>query len=1043
MGQFLEDQLNEDKFYYCNGVRYLKEKILGIVLCCFELSGSRKMRIVDVENYVKEQLNVTRINSQSFAKLLNTNHLVDVEYVSKLYKKYSNAEFDISKFAYNKNALFSNSKSGVNLEYYYCTKLVKFPLNNIVEDLYSYYKSNKINSAKFNELYVYLKEKYNVKTFNRENLSNLLNSNAIVPFENIKDLYIKVIQSEEANSTYSFGMFLNLFIKCRKKLKECLCVLGVDYIKDILTRGLTATINTLNAFQIWAGNENKLMELKDLTRDKLLNEDDTKAFVELLSSFSENEWLSILDSEEDSKEIIGRFIENKKIEAEKMSFKNTILRYMSFVHENNLNARLQYLFPYNVYQVFCKYNMHKVEDINHITKEISCELFEFKDIVVKTIKNLQINMPNYLNERFAQMVQMVNKDYIPNRLWKNYVSILEKRADGKTLEKSGEHLGVTRERVRLLDKKYFEHFGCFYNKNGNLNNLIRAYVENPLFISDEDIGKIFPFNPKVFKYLLKNIEVEDLFYIEEIDKFYFVDDYDWYKELVLFSENMPTQIHKDESQAYINKALEFLNNENKTISADYCQKIILQNYKLENNILYRTRLSLGEKFKKVLIKYFRRPVNIYDKNFMREFRKAYDIVYHDDKIKNDQAIQSVIARIGMLVDRGTYVLNNKMFMSKELGLKIYNYIINSNKEVFMIGTLFEIFKEELLEEGINNRYFLQGALKQRYESKLYFKRDSVSKTKTSISVYNEIYKYVKDSKKVISSGDLQNEFIGVSWNIVMMALSQDGILNYRTKYIHIDSLDIFDEDKKYLHTVINKLISNGKIHHTNDLLAFIRLTNPKLLEKLFIEEQFALFSVIDYLFNNEFELKRPFIAQKGVKIDNQYDRIKEFVSSRERLTIDELLDFVSMNKLHLYSICEFVDSLEDYVFKNENEIISIDKTNINKYSTEVVERLILKELGNNEFIFADKLQLVHLYPKGISWTPWLIYSAINKFGKELKAIPSSTKFKVKNTVYARPLIIRKDVKATNINEYIDYLKEKLKLEDIEFYKYLRGKGLAD
>ena len=62
------------------------------------------------------------------------------------------------------------------------------------------------------------------------------------------------------------------------------------------------------------------------------------------------------------------------------------------------------------------------------------------------------------------------------------------------------------------------------------------------------------------------------------------------------------------------------------------------------------------------------------------------------------------------------------------------------------------------------------------------------------------------------------------------------------------------------------------------------------------------------------------------------------------MTIDDLLDFVTDNKLHMYSISEFIDGLENYVFKNENEIISLPRTNLNKYNVEVAEKLFLKEL---------------------------------------------------------------------------------------------------
>lgn len=243
--------------------------------------------------------------------------------------------------------------------------------------------------------------------------------------------------------------------------------------------------------------------------------------------------------------------------------------------------------------------------------------------------------------------------------------------------------------------------------------------------------------------------------------------------------------------------------------------------------------------------------------------------------------------------------------------------------------------------------------------------------------------------------------------------------------------------------MLDNLVNDGRIHHINDLYTFIKLTNKKLLDKLFVDSQFALFSVIQCLFESDYEMKRPFIAKKGTLIENQIDRINEFVRSNEIVSIDSILDFVSDNRLHLYSISDYVDSLEDYVFKDDKSIIELGKSGINKYNVEVVEKMILKAMKDEEFLFADKLPFYNLFPKGVDWTPWLVYSALNKYGEQLKAIPSDTKFKIKNNTFARPLIIRRDVKATNINEFIQYLRNKKQMNDTEFYKYLRTKGLTE
>ena len=98
MGRFLDDQLNKDKYYYCSAnLRYPKENILGLILQFFVSRNSRELHIDDIENYVKGQLGVERINSSEFARFLNSNNFVNIDYVSSLYEKYGDKKVDTSK----------------------------------------------------------------------------------------------------------------------------------------------------------------------------------------------------------------------------------------------------------------------------------------------------------------------------------------------------------------------------------------------------------------------------------------------------------------------------------------------------------------------------------------------------------------------------------------------------------------------------------------------------------------------------------------------------------------------------------------------------------------------------------------------------------------------------------------------------------------------------------------------------------------------------------------------------------------------------------
>ena len=146
--------------------------------------------------------------------------------------------------------------------------------------------------------------------------------------------------------------------------------------------------------------------------------------------------------------------------------------------------------------------------------------------------------------------------------------------------------------------------------------------------------------------------------------------------------------------------------------------------------------------------------------------------------------------------------------------------------------------------------------------------------------------------------------------------------------------------------------------------------------------------------------------------------------------------------MHIYSILDCVNSLDGYVFKDETCVILEEKTNINKYNVSVVEKLVDKEIGNNDFIFVEKLKSFHYFPTVVKWTDWLLYSAINKYGENFNAISSSNMFKMHGVMLAKPILVRKSLNIKNIDELKTYLKDKLNLSETEFFVYLRSKGLA-
>ena len=916
------------------------------------------------------------------------------------------------------------------MEYYSCSKLVKIPLKDVVLKIYDYFNKKNEKFIGLSEIYDFLREEFNMKSFNRANLIALLNTQSEVDFNTVKDLYIQHVVSCEDTETVNFEILDTVFIERKDYLIRTIEVLGLDVIKDILLNGTKKYYDFVSCF------------IESDNSTDLIKENKAKLLYSFISQFEESQLMEMLQNEEYITKEVLNFKQKNEKKSKIKALKDKIAFSMNYIHADNLNLNVKYLFTAPLSSILYDNHIYQVVDFHTLLDVVADLLLSHEESILALLKSLQFSLKERYNDEFKLLLQQVSKTNKPNRLWENYVVILENRARGKTLESAGELFDVTRERVRQLERRYFDDFLVFYTEMNQNTNILRSMMENELFVQDSDIINLFPANPLLFKYFLLNVDNDNLEYSEELSRFYFVDDYYWYNDACLYVDSLPEQMREDELNESIELLKKKLDDNGIVISEEDCKKLILSSYKQSVDIFSKNKMNLTERYRLIWKENFPVSVNIYDEAFLDNFKRIYATTFDDYKEYGDRAIIGVLIRIGLVCGRGEYRLNDRIFMSERLANKIYEYITQGGRQTFLTNTLFSIFREDLLSEGIDNKYFLQGALRQHFEGKLYFRRDYISTTPGDFNIYAEILSYVKTANRLVGYDEIKQTFEGATDIILSLALSQEGILGYRKKFIHVDSLHITTEERAYLRDILEQLLSDNEIHHANQMMQYLKLANNDLLKKLYITEQFALFSVLSEFYGDEFEFKRPFIAHKNIVIGNQMERIKEFVYSKDVCLIEELLDFIYESQMHIYSILDCVNSLDGYVFKDETCVILEEKTNINKYNVATAEKLVEKELGNNDFIFVEKLKSFSYFPVEVQWTDWLLYSAINKYGANFNAISSNNMFKMHGVMLAKPILVRKSLNIKSIDDLKSYLKKQLNLSETEFFVYLKNKGLA-
>ena len=393
--------------------------------------------------------------------------------------------------------------------------------------------------------------------------------------------------------------------------------------------------------------------------------------------------------------------------------------------------------------------------------------------------------------------------------------------------------------------------------------------------------------------------------------------------------------------------------------------------------------------------------------------------------ENNRAIAARIASIGTLAGRGIYIAKRKKWISKELEHKLIDFIESNDSPVLLIGMIFTEFEDELQEEGIDNRYFLQGVLRELFGDRLYFRRDYVSRDKDFTSIYSSIIAFIKQHQYPVKKEEIQARFKGITEIVIAFATSDSEILNYFGEYLHGSRLIIHEDERLYLLNYLNTCLSDDAAHHIKDIYPVLTEAKPEIFSRNAATDPYCVFSVLEYLFRDRFQFSRPYIAKNDVEIGRPIERLQERIYSEDEFMLNDISIFARDNHVQLYSMLDFINSLNDkYLMKNIDAIISIDKAGLNESLAQQIESIICEEVFETTPI--RNLLCISKFPAiNCDWSEWIIYSILFKWSNSLDVALSSSQLRQSIPLVAprgkMDATAFKDVAATPVKVKIDNL----------------------
>ena len=398
----------------------------------------------------------------------------------------------------------------------------------------------------------------------------------------------------------------------------------------------------------------------------------------------------------------------------------------------------------------------------------------------------------------------------------------------KTLEEIGHIFGLTRERCRQIESKATAKLIAHSDKMVCQLISIFIFLTTPIerrYVSTETIFNYFE-DKLLSKYYLFLIENSNL------DLKYEADLNIVYNSSLVSIEELTNEIIEAHGSYIYKEKYNSLNG--------FEQSVVRTKYKEFNENVYLLKGYTNKELVGLIVDDLfpngYRIGNNDDYNLLvTEFKNRYKT----NEVPTDRSVAGFLDRLDYCqINKGTYK-NRKLCvqLSQDQVDKIINYIL-LNQPTIYYQSIYEKFKDELNEMGINNYFYLKGIIDPYLPEDFVTKKAYIICGNDIITGYEAMIMFIKTFNGRFSINDLRDKFVGVkdyTFYNLLVDEAENGLIWLQNKnFIYIDKViitqSVIDELKDYIDSMFRQL--NVDTISSRKLYARLSLTSKSLLENL-------------------------------------------------------------------------------------------------------------------------------------------------------------------------------------------------------------------
>jgi RNA polymerase sigma factor (sigma-70 family) len=635
------------------------------------------------------------------------------------------------------------------------------------------------------------------------------------------------------------------------------------------------------------------------------------------------------------------------------------------------------------------------------------------------------------------------KTSMPER---DYSIIVHRYGMGLTLEETGKHFGVTRERVRQVAKKAVKKLSA-HIKRQHFAEIVKVLSPHEAFITEEQlveiVGSEYAFIVGLLKQedlLLKYNDTLEMFFLSDIDK----KDL---KQVEEFFDDLPLLFPSSAFHQSLEEVLQTIGIENP--SEEVLQRMFEKaRYKRYGEVYSRSRLTMNQVLNYLFKHHIKEPLKV------DEAGAAYlqELAKHHLDYDLGSTLRAIDARIRdaedvILVDSATFMYFDSDNFDQVFISQVEDFLFAQfeKKEVVNTEEIYEHFSDQVQSLGIISKLHLYSLIRYYLDDKFIVGKGNTLNIFTSenamLSREDRLIAFMKNHGGHCTKDQLL-EVMKPLYKVDFAVAQSDKLIPWGTNsVILVENLKISKSEEEQLKQFFLTGLEDGfttanKLYR--DMMFERKLSI--LLRNKGIDEPGKLPAIIKLLLP-KVKGHTNFLYLDGCKYDS-FDKVIEdkFTEEASRQEIRDLLVEYGYKEMMVGKIMKRIMEQGLFTEVDFNVLYPTKKLNISEETLRAIKAYAEEAQGEKAYIAISTLQGYRrkLPPLEFRWNPFLLTSMLQLCGYR------QIKKNISDYRYDKLIVVKEDSPLQTFEDLIVYILEHEftgNMHEYSIYDYLMEQGI--